>query len=246
MWQSLQGYSFIVLQSLALYPVLAGAFVTQPSTTRLGNMAQDRSVCDRSSKPTPVHLRRKSRCNNNSKLFGIHEWRDMNFDHLPQADDYVVVFDDEEDDDDEEEVDDEVYVSYLSVGSGTVAELGEDEKLLLDALSDEEDDNDNEESEEVMLLREVCVLPFPYEDALVQGETKQLRLYEERCVLLTGEVFISSRAIDYSVWSYFFSAIDLTFIGFLDDTRADSLNYLKRRNKITMELWPWVYLPRTV
>jgi Lon protease-like protein len=32
--------------------------------------------------------------------------------------------------------------------------------------------------------REVCVLPFPYEDVLLQGETKQLRLYEDRFVKL--------------------------------------------------------------
>lgn len=28
----------------------------------------------------------------------------------------------------------------------------------------------------------VCILPFPYAEVLLQGETKQLRLYEERCV----------------------------------------------------------------
>lgn len=28
--------------------------------------------------------------------------------------------------------------------------------------------------------REICVLPFPYSDVLLQGETKELRLYEER------------------------------------------------------------------
>ena len=31
--------------------------------------------------------------------------------------------------------------------------------------------------------REITVLPFPYEDVLLQGETKQLRLYEDRYVL---------------------------------------------------------------
>jgi len=29
-------------------------------------------------------------------------------------------------------------------------------------------------------LREICVLPFPLNDALLQGETKELCLYEER------------------------------------------------------------------
>jgi Lon protease-like protein len=28
--------------------------------------------------------------------------------------------------------------------------------------------------------KEICILPFPYDDVLLQGETKQLRLYEER------------------------------------------------------------------
>lgn len=32
--------------------------------------------------------------------------------------------------------------------------------------------------------RQVCVLPFPYDDILLQGETKQLRLYEERFIKL--------------------------------------------------------------
>ncbi len=31
-------------------------------------------------------------------------------------------------------------------------------------------------------LREICILPFPLEDTLIQGETKELCLYEERCV----------------------------------------------------------------
>ena len=28
--------------------------------------------------------------------------------------------------------------------------------------------------------KEICILPFPYQEVLLQGETKQLRLYEER------------------------------------------------------------------
>lgn len=35
--------------------------------------------------------------------------------------------------------------------------------------------------------REVTVLPFPYEDVLLQGETKQLRLYEDRFIQLFDE-----------------------------------------------------------
>lgn len=33
-------------------------------------------------------------------------------------------------------------------------------------------------------VREVCILPFPLTDVLLQGETKELCLYEERQVLL--------------------------------------------------------------
>ena len=32
--------------------------------------------------------------------------------------------------------------------------------------------------------REVCVLPFPFDEVLLQGETKELRLYEDRFVTL--------------------------------------------------------------
>lgn len=34
------------------------------------------------------------------------------------------------------------------------------------------------------LPKEICVLPFPYQEVLLQGETKQLRLYEERFIEL--------------------------------------------------------------
>jgi Lon protease-like protein len=32
--------------------------------------------------------------------------------------------------------------------------------------------------------KEICILPFPFSDVLLQGETKQLRLYEERFIKL--------------------------------------------------------------
>jgi Lon protease-like protein len=32
--------------------------------------------------------------------------------------------------------------------------------------------------------KEICILPFPYDEVLLQGETKQLRLYEERFIKL--------------------------------------------------------------
>jgi hypothetical protein len=34
------------------------------------------------------------------------------------------------------------------------------------------------------LPKEICILPFPYQEVLLQGETKQLRLYEERFIQL--------------------------------------------------------------
>ncbi len=34
------------------------------------------------------------------------------------------------------------------------------------------------------LTKEICVLPFPYDEVLLQGETKQLRLYEDRFIKL--------------------------------------------------------------
>jgi hypothetical protein len=34
------------------------------------------------------------------------------------------------------------------------------------------------------LPREICILPFPYDEVLLQGETKQLRLYEDRFIQL--------------------------------------------------------------
>jgi Lon protease-like protein len=37
------------------------------------------------------------------------------------------------------------------------------------------------------LAKEICVLPFPYQEVLLQGETKQLRLYEERFVQLFAD-----------------------------------------------------------
>lgn len=32
--------------------------------------------------------------------------------------------------------------------------------------------------------KEICILPFPYDEVLLQGETKQLRLYEDRFIKL--------------------------------------------------------------
>ena len=36
--------------------------------------------------------------------------------------------------------------------------------------------------------KSVCLLPFPYQEVLLQGETKQLRLYEERFIDLFKDV----------------------------------------------------------
>jgi hypothetical protein len=37
------------------------------------------------------------------------------------------------------------------------------------------------------LPKEICILPFPYQEVLLQGETKQLRLYEDRFIKLFDE-----------------------------------------------------------
>jgi hypothetical protein len=36
--------------------------------------------------------------------------------------------------------------------------------------------------------RSICILPFPYQEVLLQGETKQLRLYEDRFIKLFQNV----------------------------------------------------------
>lgn len=51
-------------------------------------------------------------------------------------------------------------------------------------------DLDEEIDEELIKdgpLREICVLPFPYENVILQGETKELRLYEERFINLFND-----------------------------------------------------------
>ena len=45
-------------------------------------------------------------------------------------------------------------------------------------------DNRRLGTEQGGLPKEVCILPFPYQEVLLQGETKQLRLYEERFIKL--------------------------------------------------------------
>jgi Lon protease-like protein len=42
-------------------------------------------------------------------------------------------------------------------------------------------------SEEGGLPKSLCILPFPYTDVLLQGETKQLRLYEDRFIQLFAD-----------------------------------------------------------
>lgn len=46
------------------------------------------------------------------------------------------------------------------------------------------DEHPGTETEQEQLPKEICVLPFPYHEVLLQGETKQLRLYEERFIEL--------------------------------------------------------------
>ena len=47
-----------------------------------------------------------------------------------------------------------------------------------------ENDSDDDKLFDASPPREICVLPFPINDCLLQGETKQLRLYEERFLQL--------------------------------------------------------------
>uniref|UniRef100_A0A7S4R6W7 Lon N-terminal domain-containing protein n=2 Tax=Ditylum brightwellii TaxID=49249 RepID=A0A7S4R6W7_9STRA len=49
------------------------------------------------------------------------------------------------------------------------------------------DDEYDEDGNLLPAAREMCVLPFPYEDVLLQGETKELRLYEDRFIKLFEE-----------------------------------------------------------
>ena len=51
---------------------------------------------------------------------------------------------------------------------------------MFDAPTELMADNIGPDSEPV---REVCILPFPLDEVLLQGETKELCLYEERYVL---------------------------------------------------------------
>jgi hypothetical protein len=44
--------------------------------------------------------------------------------------------------------------------------------------------NNNLGTESGPAPKEVCILPFPYDEVLLQGETKQLRLYEDRFIKL--------------------------------------------------------------
>lgn len=56
-------------------------------------------------------------------------------------------------------------------------------KTTTSAYEEEYDDNGNL----LPAAREMCVLPFPYEDVLLQGETKELRLYEDRFIKMFDE-----------------------------------------------------------
>jgi hypothetical protein len=44
--------------------------------------------------------------------------------------------------------------------------------------------NNNLGTESGPAPKEICILPFPYDEVLLQGETKQLRLYEDRFIQL--------------------------------------------------------------
>lgn len=69
------------------------------------------------------------RAKQQTRVFGISEWRDTFFDNSPG--------------------------------------ISDDSQQVLDGSS-----------------KEICILPFPYDEVLLQGETKQLRLYEDRFIQL--------------------------------------------------------------
>jgi len=63
--------------------------------------------------------------------------------------------------------------------------------------------------------KEICILPFPFPEVLLQGETKQLRLYEERCVVaimvLLWFVFIAcSSTLTLPLPHHSYHAVSLT------------------------------------
>jgi len=68
-------------------------------------------------------------------------------------------------------------------GSGSSSSGGSSKAAAISAYNDEYDVNGNL----LPVAREMCVLPFPYEDVLLQGETKELRLYEDRFIKLFDE-----------------------------------------------------------
>mmetsp|Transcript_5199 Transcript_5199/g.10999 ORF Transcript_5199/g.10999 Transcript_5199/m.10999 type:complete len:416 (+) Transcript_5199:393-1640(+) len=53
-----------------------------------------------------------------------------------------------------------------------------------DTMYDVKNENVHRDSFDVSPPREVCILPFPFDEVLLQGETKELRLYEERFISL--------------------------------------------------------------
>ena len=56
-----------------------------------------------------------------------------------------------------------------------VGDISEWRDLMFEPPSDIQVENDDEGP-----IREVCIMPFPLNDALLQGGTKELCLYEER------------------------------------------------------------------
>jgi hypothetical protein len=106
----------------------------------------------------------------------ISEWRDIMFENQPDLGDSPrrkegltlseSSLDDDNEDEDEDEDDDD--------------DDDDDESNKLrrsqEKKSQQIDNNNNEQQP----LRQICVLPFPLTDILLQGETKELCLYEER------------------------------------------------------------------
>lgn len=63
-------------------------------------------------------------------------------------------------------------------------DINEWRDTIFDAQIEIESDSDDDKLFDASPPREICVLPFPINDCLLQGETKELRLYEERFLQL--------------------------------------------------------------
>jgi len=85
-----------------------------------------------------------------------------------------------------------IVLSTKTIPSSRLFGISEWRDTIFDTTSTTPNDNDNDDNaildQDTLLQKSVCILPFPYIDVLLQGETKELRLYEERFTLLFDDV----------------------------------------------------------